>query len=237
MQDLQFKSSDKLAQTLAADLGGRMQQTIAEEGSVAIAVSGGRTPIQFFQALSRQPLDWLKVTVTLVDERWVDEQDEASNARLVKEHLLQGDASHAWFIPLKNSATTAVDGYMECENRLQKEIARLHYAVLGMGNDGHCASWFPGSKALSALLADDQQARSYPVTDAPQFAQRMSLTWGFLASCKHLFLHFEGAEKNATFAKVGSITELSDVEAMPVRKLFSQNQFDLTLYRTTEGEE
>ena len=232
MQDLQFTDSDKLAKQLAQDLAGRMQRTIEKEGAVAIALSGGSTPVKFFQALSQQKIDWKKVTVTLVDERWVDKTDSASNARLVKENLLQGEARHAWFIPLKNSAATAVDGFMECENRLQVEIKALHYAVLGMGIDGHCASWFPNSKALSSLLADDQQARCFPVTDAPQFAQRMSLTWTFLASCKHLFLHFEGEEKNATFAKVGSITEIQNVEAMPVRKLFAQNQVDLTVYRT-----
>lgn len=232
MQDLQFTNSEKLANQLAADLGSRMQRTIEKEGAVAIALSGGTTPVKFFQALALQKIDWKKVTVTLVDERWVDESDSASNARLVKENLLQGDARYAWFIPLKNSAPTAADGYMECENRLQEEIKALHYAVLGMGNDGHCASWFPNSKALTALLADDQQARCLPVTDAPHFAQRMSLTWSFLASCKHLFLHFEGEEKNATFAKVGSITELQNIEAMPVRKLFAQNQLDLTVYRT-----
>lgn len=232
MQDLQFVNSEKLAKQLAVDLGGRMQRTIEKEGSVVIALSGGSTPVKFLQALALQKIDWKKVTVTLVDERWVDDTDSASNARLIKENLLQGDAKLAWFVPLKNSAASAVDGYMECENRLQEEIKTLHYAVLGMGNDGHCASWFPNSKALPALLDDDQQARSLPVTDAPQFAQRMSLTWGFLASCKHLFLHFEGDDKNATFAKVGSITDIQNIEAMPVRKLLSQHHVDLTVYRT-----
>ncbi len=232
MQDLQFSNSDKLAKQLAADLAGRMQRTIEKEGAVAIALSGGSTPVKFFQALAQQAIEWKKVTVTLVDERWVDEKDNASNARLVKENLLQGAAQHAWFIPLKNSAASAVDGFMECENRLQEEIKTLHYAVLGMGTDGHCASWFPNSKALTALLADDQQARCLPVSDAPHFAQRMSLTWGFLSRCKHLFLHFEGEEKNATFAAVGSITDIQNIETMPVRKLLAQHQVDVTVYRT-----
>ena len=232
MQDLQFTNSEKLAKRLAEDLASRMQRTIEKEGAVVIALSGGSTPVVFLQALSMQKIDWKKVTVTLVDERWVDETDAASNARLIKHNLLQGDAHKAWFIPLKNSAATASDGFMECENRLQEQIKTLHYAVLGMGTDGHCASWFPNSKALPALLADDQQARCLPVTDAPQFAQRMSLTWSFLAGCKHLFLHFEGVEKNATFATVGSITEIQNIEAMPVRKLLAQHQVDLTVYRT-----
>src|SRR5690554_7633103 len=122
MQDLQFTSSEKLASQLASDLGSRMQRTIEKEGAVAIALSGGTTPVKFFQALALQKIDWKKVTITLVDERWVDESDSASNARLVKENLLQGDARYAWFIPLKNSADRK-------STRLNSSHVRISYAV------------------------------------------------------------------------------------------------------------
>lgn len=232
MQELKFSEANVLAKQLAADLASRMQRTIDKEGRVAIAVSGGSTPVHFFQALAQQTLEWAKVTVTLVDERWCDDTDSASNARLVKRHLLQDKAAQAYFIPLKNSAKTAVDGFMACENRLQEEIKTLHYAVLGMGTDGHTASWFPGSKALQSLLSDTQQSRCLPVTDAPQFAQRMSLTWSFLASCKHVFLHFEGEEKNSAYALAADPASVQEIASMPVRKLLTQNQVELTLYRT-----
>lgn len=232
MQELKFSNSAVLAKQLAADLASRMQRVITKEGRVAIAVSGGSTPVNFLQALALQEIDWNKVTITLVDERWCDETDSASNARLVKQNLLQGRAAKAWFIPLKNNAKSAVDGFMECENRLQEEIKILHFAVLGMGTDGHCASWFPNSTALTSLLSDTQQSRCLPVTDAPQFAQRMSLTWAFLANCKHLFLHFEGEEKNNTYVLAKAAEGIQHIEAMPVRKLLTQNQVELTLYRT-----
>lgn len=232
MQDLKFTDAKTLAKQLAEELASRMRKMIEKEGEVAVAFSGGSTPAKFLQELSKQSLEWKKVTVTLVDERWCDETDPASNARLIKDNLLQDEAKKAWFVPLKNNAATPVDGFMECENRLHEQIKTLHYAVLGMGTDGHCASWFPNSKALNDLLSDDQRARCQPVMDAPHFAQRMSLTWSFLSTCKHLFLHFEGEEKNKAFAKVGSITDIKDIESMPVRKLLSQGQVELTVYRT-----
>ena len=59
------------------------------------------TPVGFFQALSRRDdVPWDKVTITLVDERWVDESSDRSNARLVRQNLLQGRAALATFVPL-----------------------------------------------------------------------------------------------------------------------------------------
>ena len=195
MQDSRFPDSHKLARQLAEDLAERMRDAIAERGRVCIAVSGGNTPVAFFKALSDQSLPWDKVLVTLVDERWVNDDEEGSNARLVKDNLLINQAADAYFLPLKNTAPTPVDGFMECENRLHELIVRLDYAVLGMGTDGHTASWFPQSQALARALDEAGGAWCCPVTDAPSFPQRMTLTWSFLAGCRHLFLHFEGQEK------------------------------------------
>ena len=89
MQDLRYPDSLTLARQLAGDLANRMRKSIEARGRVCIAVSGGQTPMAFFQALAQQQLPWDKVLITLVDERWVPETDPASNARLVREHLLQ----------------------------------------------------------------------------------------------------------------------------------------------------
>ena len=232
MQDLRFPDAAALARQLAGDLAERMRQAIAERGRVCIAVSGGSTPVLFFQALSVQPLPWEKVLVTLVDERWVDETDEASNAGLVRRHLLKNEAARAYFLPLKNPAATAAEGFMQCENSLHEQIVRLDYAVLGMGTDGHTASWFPHSKALARALNEAGGARCCPVDDAPQIAQRMTLSWSFLAGCRHLFLHFEGAEKDAVYARATAPEQIQNLTAMPVRTVLSQSSVPLTLYRT-----
>src|SRR5690606_38006795 len=223
MQDLRYPDSLTLARQLAGDLANRMRSSIEARGRVCIAVSGGQTPVHFLQALAREKLPWSQVLVTLVDERWVDETDPASNARLVHQHLLQGEAAQAYFLPLKNSAQDPVAGFMECENRLHEQIIRLDYAVLGLGHDGHTASWFPHSQSLSKAMSSSNAAWCCPVTDAPEHLQRMTLTWNLLSGCRHIFLHFEGEEKDAVFSRAEDPAHIHDNARMPVRTLLTQS--------------
>lgn len=232
MTDNRFSSSSTLARQLADDLAGKMREAIAARGRVCIAVSGGSTPVKFFDELSKRVLDWSKVRITLVDERWVDENDAASNARLVREHLLKNEASQAYFLPLKNKAPDPVNGYMECENKLHELMVRLDFAVLGMGNDGHTASWFPGSQALSKCLNEGSAAWCCPVTDEPADLPRMTLTWGLLSACRHLYVHFEGDEKNAVYTKASIESEHQNISAMPIRTVLYQSQVPLSIYRS-----
>ena len=96
-----FASREQLDQTLAEKVSGLLESAIAAKGKASIAVSGGSTPKGFFNKLSKMPIDWKKVTITLADERWVDINSDASNTRLVHEHLLQDNAAAAKFFHLK----------------------------------------------------------------------------------------------------------------------------------------
>ncbi|MFY9179829.1 MAG: 6-phosphogluconolactonase [Venatoribacter sp.] len=225
-----YENSQELANALAQEIASRMGRVLEKEGKVTIAVSGGTTPKLFLQQLSKEKLDWKNVIVTLVDERWVDADKTESNERFVRTHLLQNEAKNAWLVPLKTLDASVTDGYQATENRLSEELNKIHFAVLGMGIDGHCASWFPNSKALPILLNDSTQARSYPVTDAPSFPERLSLTWAFLAQCEQLYLHIEGAYKKDTLEKASVATELYKVNDMPVRKLIGQKTTPLTVF-------
>lgn len=232
MQDLRFPDAEGLARQLAGDLANRMRSSIDARGRVCIALSGGHTPVRFLQNLAAQELPWHKVLVTLVDERWLSADDAASNEALISRHLLQGSAAQAYFLPLKNAAASVTEGFMACENQLHEQIIRLDYAVLGMGLDGHTASWFPHSAALPAILADGAGAWCCPVTDAPDYPQRMTLSWSLLSGCRHLFLHFEGPQKDEVYARAHDAAALADIVAMPVRQLLTQTAVPLTLYRT-----
>jgi 6-phosphogluconolactonase len=232
MTDNRFKSADALARQLADDLAGKMREAIEARGRVCIALSGGSTPVRFFEELSKRKLDWSKVRITLVDERWVTLDDAASNAALVRRHLLQNEAEQAYFLPLKNSAPNPVDGFMECENSLHELMVRLDFAVLGMGNDGHTASWFPGSAALPKCLDEGNAAWCCPVTDEPVDLPRMTLTWGLLSNCRHLYLHFEGDEKNRVYAQAQKEDERQNISAMPIRTVLYQSQVPLSIFRS-----
>ena len=232
MTDNQFHSPDLLAKQLADELAKKMDEVITTQGQVTIAVSGGSTPVGFFQQLSSRPLDWSKVSITLVDERWVSVEDVASNARLVRDQLLQNQAKQARFLPLNNDAPNPVDGFAHCENSLHRFMEHLDFAVLGMGNDGHTASWFADSSALPKCLDQNNPNWCCPVTDAPGGLARITLTWSLLSQCRHLYLHFEGAEKNAVFEQARAAQQRDRISAMPIRAVIFQTQVPLSIYRS-----
>lgn len=231
MQDLRFEHAAILARQLAEDLAERMRSRLQKQAKVALAVSGGKTPIAFFQQLSQQALDWQRVLITLVDERWVAADSDSSNERLVRQYLLQNKAKNAWLVPLKTAEDNVQDGFFSCETRLQEQLTTLDYAVMGMGNDGHTASWFPHSVALDKVFNPHSNAKCCPVLDAPEYP-RMTLTWQALAQCRHLFLHFQGEEKNQVFQQAKQAEQPEDIRAMPVRHLLTQQQVPISIYRT-----
>ena len=93
----EFGGGAMLADALARKIADRLALAIAARGHATLAVSGGSTPKAMFATLSREAIDWARVTVTLVDERMVPPSDERSNQRLVSLHLLQNHAAAARF--------------------------------------------------------------------------------------------------------------------------------------------
>lgn len=131
-----FEAREALAATLARDVAEELERAIEAKGRATLAVSGGTTPKLFFEKLSEIDIPWARVSVTLVDERQVPETSERSNARLVRTHLLRNRAAAARFVPL-------------VDNPDAEKIPSFDVAVLGMGNDGHTASFFPGGDSLA----------------------------------------------------------------------------------------
>ena len=187
-----FPDGDAVAQALAQAVADDLRAALALRGQAAVALSGGTTPRRFLQALSGQALDWANVTVTLVDERWVDEGHERSNARLVKEHLLQDAAASAHFVPLYRPTATPDEALSEVAAALP---ASLDVAVLGMGGDGHTASFFPGGDRLAEAMDPDTDATVLPMRAPGAGEPRITLTLPVLRDAGRLYLHIEGGEK------------------------------------------
>jgi len=232
INDNRFSDTQTLAQQLADAVADKMRSVIAERGKVSLAVSGGKTPELFFQKLSQEELDWSKVLITLVDDRWVEDSEDGSNAKLVKDNLLINNAKLAYFLPLKNDEASAEEGLMTSENRLHEQIDELDVVVLGMGLDGHTASWFPQSEALSACLDEQASACCYAVMDAPEFPQRMTMSLSLVLRSKNVYLHFEGEQKNKVFEQVCDEHERHNFEQMPVRSVLFQSQVPVNIYRS-----
>lgn len=209
-----FADKSTLARELAEAIADRIRASIETRGSAAIAVSGGSTPGKFFQALGKtKDIDWEKVVVTLVDERWVDETNDRSNAMLVNEKMLQGPAAVARFFPLYSGGVEPTDAAVAKTNALMADLPKPFAAViLGMGNDGHTASFFPGGDTLDAALTQPGPTLAIRAPGAGE--PRITFTLPRLLETDGLYLHIEGEEKaNVLDAALGD----GAVEDMPIR--------------------
>ncbi|MCK0206509.1 6-phosphogluconolactonase [Starkeya koreensis] len=210
----EFGDGAALAAALADYVGAALAARVARDGMASLAVSGGRTPTRFFEALSTRDLPWSKIAVTLVDERWVRESSDRSNARLVRQHLLINRAADARFVPLANDAPTPEDGLFAVNEALEDLAWPLAAAVLGMGDDGHTASFFPNGDHLEEAI-DPQATLGLIPMRAPNAGEpRITLTLPVLLGADALALHIEGAAKRPVLDKALGEGPASE---MPIR--------------------
>ena len=224
--EIQRDDAQQLALLLADSVAEQLRKTIQQKDKAVLVVSGGTTPVAFFQALSNIDLPWSRVCITLADERWLDTNDERSNEKLVRDHLLQNSASQAYFLGLKNNAPTPSEGIMDCETQLRTQNMEPDIVILGMGADGHTASWFPESAQLKSLMDNESSAWCLPVEDEFLLEPRMSLSWRLLNKAQHIYLHFNGAEKAAVYEQAchGFSPEL------PVSLILNQQPVPVSIY-------
>jgi len=216
----------ELAKALAESVAEDLSAGLAERGTASLAVSGGSTPAKFFARLGKvKDIDWENVVVTLVDERWVDEISDRSNAGLVNETMLQGPAASAKFIPLYTGGDApdpaAIDRTLA---NLESVPAPFDAVILGMGNDGHTASFFPGGDTLDAALTGSADALAIRAPGAGE--PRVTLSLLRLLRTRALYLHIEGEEKAETLQRA---LGPGPVEDMPVRAVLRQEAVPLTI--------
>ncbi len=200
-----------------------LDTAIAEKGQASLIVSGGNTPKPLFAELAQADIDWSKVIISLADDRWVEVTDDASNDKLVREHLLVKHAAAATFISLKQDMADANDAVVICEQALAAVTLPFDVLILGMGEDGHTASLFPCSAQLQAGL-DMHSGHTYIAvspTTAPH--QRMSLTLPALLNANNIFLHLTGASKKAVIAQA----LLTSPVQMPIKAIIDHADVNL----------
>ncbi len=217
-----FSTSEQLASALADTVVNTLSTAIEARGQAVLAVSGGSTPARFFGVLSQRPLAWDRVTVVLVDERCVPPTHPRSNLSFVR-RLLCPPGRPAGAARLRPLVDDLGRPCTDTDDILQF----IDMAILGMGTDGHTASWFPGADRLDTAL-DPEAPPELLSTSAPGAPEpRVTLTWATLRTAGALVLHIEGPAKKAALQAALAPGPLT---ALPVRRVLFQDDVQLTIF-------
>ena len=186
-----FQDNPQQVEELARAIAQSIQTTLQKQDHATLAVSGGKSPIKLFERLSRYDLAWEKVTITLVDERFLAVDHPDSNENLVRNHLLINHAEKAFFnglVTTRNALTSVSNANLH--------IKQIDIAILGMGEDGHTASIFPCCAELDAALDPQLTPEKYIITH-PKTAnhERIGLSLSGILEIPQIYISLNGAKK------------------------------------------
>ncbi|AUQ54203.1 6-phosphogluconolactonase [Phaeobacter inhibens] len=201
MNIIEYADRDMLAINVANQLAGDLKTHLLHHDSASFAVAGGTTPAPIFDDLCAADIDWARVRLMATDERWVPADSERSNARMIRERLLVNRAASATFVPFHVPARAPEDVLAEVESLIEPDLP-LSVVLLGMGEDMHTASLFPGVRGLSEALAADAPVLAVMRPDS-QPEPRVSLSARVLdaAIAKHLVIYGEAKREALETAK------------------------------------
>ena len=209
-----------------------IRDAISARGRAAIALSGGNTPRAAYALLAADPkVDWARVDVFFADERAVAPGSERSNYRMVKEALLDpAKVPEDHVFRMRAESDDRDDAAREYEALLKKHVRqgaglsgappsgssppsgvpRLDLLVLGVGDDGHTASLFPGRPEVDVT---DKLVVAVPSHNALE--PRLTITPPVIEASRHVMILAMGKAKNAPLERVWRVA--GDLHETPAR--------------------
>ncbi len=203
-------SEEKDLATLAKEtIASQIKLILEQKERAQIALSGGKTPSEAYQLLSREPLSWDRVDIFLGDERWVEPNNELSNVRMIRSTLLgsePGDKGRFYPIPISQSSTPDESAF--AYENLIKEICHgnppvFDLVLLGLGSDGHTASLFPGTDSV-------QQTNRLVTVGIGNGLERISLTAPVLSASRKVIFLVGGESKQVALKRLLDPSESSE---------------------------
>ncbi|MEJ2321926.1 MAG: 6-phosphogluconolactonase [Gammaproteobacteria bacterium] len=187
-----FSTSGQLVETLFDDISDVAARSIAERGSFHIVLAGGTTPRLIYQQLRQLETDWSRWHIWFGDERCLPDGDPERNdtmARLAWLDCVPVPPGQVHAIPAEKGAGAAAAAYsMELAGQDDFDLV-----LLGLGEDGHTASLFPGGE----LGTDPASPSVLPVHDAPKPPpDRVSMSASRLSRSRHVWFIVTGESKS-----------------------------------------
>ena len=199
---------------LAASLAGDLGACIESNGRATIGLSGGSTPRKMLGCLAQADVDWSRVTVLLVDERWCPHDAPESNFGMIR-GALGAAAEAATMVPMWSDRYDLHGAARAAAAELAPYLP-LDVLTLGMGLDGHTASWIPGSEGLEdALRGDASAVRAVIPSDGR--SPRLTLTRPVIVGAQRRYLQIYGREKASVLE---AATRAVDPSTSPVQAAF-----------------
>ena len=212
MKFVEYPDAEMMMIDLANSLAGELKNALLTHDRASFAVPGGTTPGPIFDALCAVDLDWDRVSVMLTDERWVPEDSDRSNTRLLRQRLLIGKAADATYVPLYAPVDTPEEGIPGLADAIAPNLP-ISVMLLGMGADMHTASIFPGADKLEEALTTDATLVPMRAPGAPE--PRVTLSAAVLKGAMSRHIVIIGDEKRAAIEKAMTLPpEEAPVAAM-----------------------
>lgn len=216
LQITEFITRESMAAFVTDVVATALKWGVNDDGCAEFAVSGGSTPQAHYEMLAQRDLPWPNIRISLVDERWVPLDHARSNEAFIRRafgHL------NTEIVGLYNRAVTPEKGLDQTLKQLDRRTKPFDVVVLGMGPDGHTASWFPHAEGLRDALTSDAHACAIMARQSAVTGEeviRMTMTLSALKDARRIVLLMTGEEKKKVLA-----TALEDGtnEAMPVRAI------------------
>ncbi|MCY4044033.1 MAG: 6-phosphogluconolactonase [Cellvibrionales bacterium] len=197
-----------------------LQSLIGEKATVYL--SGGSTPLPLYQQLARHDLPFDAFDWALVDERWVEPDHPRSNFSAINAAFEKAAGFH--LTPMKNSATTPAEGLQMLETAYNQLAERVGLTILGMGGDGHTASFFPNAEGLDDALDLGCAQKVAAIHAIPSDVtgletDRATLTLNQILRSENIALLISGESKKEKFYEA---LETSALFSLPVSALLQQ---------------
>jgi len=210
----EFATRDAAMNAAEQRMAEALNAGITARGHAIAALSGGSTPGPAYERLAAAALDWSKITFALVDERFVPPSDPASNEGLIRRTLASAFAAGARLLPLYADVPT-VSVAADLADPLYQPLT-FDIALMGMGEDGHTASWFPGGDAAALDPSTTRSVMAVTASAARGAAERLTVTYPLIRRARSVLLLLTGDAKRAALERGSRLS----LDQAPVGALF-----------------